>query len=52
VQAIPGDRQRLQSFRTLRPESKKAVLLAHGFSHTGEMANTNLEIEWLCATHS
>ena len=33
-------------------QRNKAVLLAHGFSRTGEMANANLEIEWLCATHS
>lgn len=42
-------------------------MLAHGFNHTGKIntqnrrqrmscvgrnANTNLEIEWVCATHS
>jgi hypothetical protein len=46
---------------------EKAVMLAHGFNNTGEIdaqnrrermscvgrsANTNLEIEWVCATHS
>jgi len=45
----------------------KAVMLAHGFNHTGEIdaqnrrermscvgrsASTNLEIEWVCAIHS